>query len=31
VSLPASLSGRRILAVLQAPGMETRTYPILVP
>jgi hypothetical protein len=31
VSLPRTVSGRRVLAVLEAPGMETRTIPVLVP
>jgi hypothetical protein len=31
VALPANASGHRILAVLEAPGMETRTIPVLVP
>jgi peptidoglycan/xylan/chitin deacetylase (PgdA/CDA1 family) len=31
VPLPGSTSGRRILAILEAPGMETRTFPVLVP
>lgn len=31
VALPSSARGRRILAVLEAPGMDSRTIPVLVP
>jgi len=31
LALPASARGRRILAVLEAPGMDSRTIPVLVP
>ena len=31
VPLPGSTSGRRILAILDAPGMDTRTFPVMVP